>query len=373
VKLVFIQEILPHYRFPLLKLIGLEKEINLTVVTSAVGHSEGYFYPKQDTCFKLIELKKISFKFLGMKCVVLRKLMCTIFSIKPAVVITTGNKSFIQNFLILLAKKVIRYRLYYFQHAKNYENNRHISNAIIDFYQKEIICRFTDGLILYTENEAVNLIEKGYPSQKIFYANNTIDTERLLSHNELKENCLDIYQEYKINKKPAILFIGRLVPGKEMEALFYYFKLVKNSIKNIQLIIIGSGEGYKKYSQDFIGDDINFLGSIYDEEAISCFMRIAKFVFNPGYTGLNIMHAFANGKPYVTFHSSFHKPEIYYLEDDVNGLILNIEDEWGNVEKIIKLIEDDGYNDHLSRNAIITAKKYTIKNMAKNFIEVILN
>lgn len=372
-KLVFIQEILPHYRFPLLQIIGLEKKIDLTVVTSAVGQSEGYFYPKQDTCFKLIELKKISFKFLGMKCVVLRKLMHTIFSIKPTVVITTGNKSFIQNFLILLAKKVIRYRLYYFQHAKNYENNRRISNAIIDFYQKKIICRFTDGLILYTENEAANLIKKGYPPKKIFYANNTLDTESLLAYNELSKNCSDTYQKYKINKMPAILFIGRLVPGKEMEALFYYFKIIKNYIKNIQLIIIGSGKEYKKYSQDFCGDDINFLGPMYDEEAISCLMRTAKFVFNPGYTGLNIMHAFAYGKPYVTFRSNFHKPEIYYLEDGFNGLILSKEDEWVSVEKILKLIEDDRYNDHLSKNAIITAKKYSISNMAKNFIEVTLN
>jgi glycosyltransferase involved in cell wall biosynthesis len=370
IRLLIIQEIVPHYRIPLLNKISQNASIKLTVISSDGGSEEAYGEPQETVNFTWIKLSRFKWRIGRFKIVLLHNFLRTVIKSKVNVIITTGNKSFVQNIFLNLFQLIFHYDLYYFQHAKNYENSSYIYELLQDLYQKYILCMLTNGLILYTQSEVDYLRLKNYPINKIFSVSNAIDTKSISENSLLINESLDeINSEIKASN--SILFIGRLVEGKKLELLFDYYYGLKKYLKNLNLIIIGDGILRKTLESNHRDESIKFLGAIYDENIIAKYMRISKIVFNPGYTGLNILHSFAYGKPFITFISSYHKPEIHYLIDKVNGFIFHEDRYDENIEKIIELFLDNRYYEELSKNASSSAQFYTIEKMANNFVDIV--
>lgn len=188
--------------------------------------------------------------------------------------------------------------------------------STLDKTISKILFSLYDRVIFYTQKSmektvGLRLINK----LKAFYANNTLDTKSIWDNYTFEINLAE---------PKTLLFIGRLIPSKDIDALFqYYFKL-KELIPSLQLIIIGDGpESFKvnKYAKEY--DDIFWRGGVIDEGLIANDMRSSHAVFVPGHSGLSIVHSFCYGKPYFTLSSyEYHPPEIEYLQDDINGLIL---------------------------------------------------
>ena len=95
-------------------------------------------------------------------------------------------------------------------------------------------------------------------------------------------------------------------------------------------------------------------------------MQISKIVFVPGHSGLSINHSFAYRKPYITLERKSHPPEIEYIQNGKNGLILPANDKENNIKKITKLLMDDTYYNQMSQAAYETAKKLTLENWVLN-------
>jgi hypothetical protein len=51
-------------------------------------------------------------------------------------------------------------------------------------------------------------------------------------------------------------------------------------------------------------------------------MKLSRAVVIPGYLGLAINHAFAHGRPIVTRKHDFHSPEIEYLTEGEDSLLI---------------------------------------------------
>src|SRR5690606_40251021 len=51
-------------------------------------------------------------------------------------------------------------------------------------------------------------------------------------------------------------------------------------------------------------------------------MKLCRAVVIPGYLGLAINHAFAHGRPIVTRKHEFHSPEIEYLTEGEDSLLI---------------------------------------------------
>jgi hypothetical protein len=60
-------------------------------------------------------------------------------------------------------------------------------------------------------------------------------------------------------------------------------------------------------------------------------------VFIPGHSGLSINHAFAYGRPYVTLQGPSHAPELEYIDQGVNGFVLDGDFD-SNIETINNLL-----------------------------------
>ena len=65
----------------------------------------------------------------------------------------------------------------------------------------------------------------------------------------------------------------------------------------------------------------------HDDLLLARALRISIAVVIPGFVGLAINHSFAHGVPMLTRHGQPHSPEVEYLENGVNGLMLPEEPE----------------------------------------------
>src|SRR3546814_15903003 len=82
-------------------------------------------------------------------------------------------------------------------------------------------------------------------------------------------------------------------------------------------------------------------------------MRVADALVIPGYVGLAVNHAFAQGLPVVTRRHELHSPEVEYIEHGRNGLIVDGDFDAFVVE-LARLIDDPERLRGLARGALET-------------------
>jgi len=90
----------------------------------------------------------------------------------------------------------------------------------------------------------------------------------------------------------------------------------------------------------------------------------------PGLVGLVVVDSFALGVPMVTTDYPFHSPEIDYLKNDENGLIVNCgQSAEVYAAAVARLLQDPARLERLRQGALASAPQYTIENMVANFAE----
>lgn len=256
------------------------------------------------------------------------------------------------NILIFLFKVIFRFKLVAYTHPPKIKN-RALSKWVC--YQiDKISYKLYDIVVFYTKGSMEVAIKGGYiKKEKAFYANNTLDTELIWSNYQFEINA---------SHDKVLLFIGRLIPNKRLEDLFKYFHRIKGRIGGLKLIIIGDGpENYivKKHLDE---EGVSWLGGMTKEEEISKIMKKVHAVFIPGHTGLAIVHAFCYGKPFVASADyQNHPPEIEYLRDGYNGIILNSSFE-DNVERMATFLSNQNDYELFCKRAFKTAKELSILN-----------
>ena len=183
--------------------------------------------------------------------------------------------------------------------------------------------RQADAMIFYSE-DARELLGNYTNNNKLFVANNTLDTTPLL---ELKEQFKarskeELKGELGYKTKYNIIFTARLEPPKKPQKLLSIFKALKSKIPDISLHIVGSGPlemKLKKMVDELQIENVNFYGSIYNNELTGKMIYCSDLMIIPSWVGLSIVHSFCFECPLVTFEKDFHPPEIIYLKNGKTG------------------------------------------------------
>ncbi|MDX5479611.1 MAG: glycosyltransferase family 4 protein, partial [Cyclobacteriaceae bacterium] len=188
----------------------------------------------------------------------------------------------------------------------------------LDKWLTKFFYRQLDRVVFYTEKSKALAVQQNFiPISKAYWANNTLDNTEIEKYYQFVLPDSDTF---------SILFIGRLIPSKRIDLLLRYYHSLKSVFpkKKLELKIIGDGpdSNLVKHASD-TDNDIHWYGTLVDESVIAPLMRKANVVFVPGLSGLSINHALLYGRPYLTFQSDYHGPEIHYLEHGINGLILS--------------------------------------------------
>lgn len=374
VRTAFIQEIVPNYREPFFRGLARSAGVELTVFSALADGEEGFENAADAPHFAWRKLDRRVTRARGARLVRLRHLIRSVLQFRPDVVISVGNKGFLQNHLLLLLKRVQGYRMYLLQHAHEYRDASRNFRLLEWLYFRYYLLPLLDGVILYTEHERQRLIARGVSPGKLWFTNNTLDVEaiRRTRASVTRAEGQRIRSQFGITDGPALVFLGRLVRGKQVEVLFEYLGRVRQRVPTAQMIVVGDGPLHRELSERLSGVPGAVLtGAIYDECVIAALMQVARAVFLPGYSGLTVNHAFAYGVPFVTLRSAAHKPEIDYVRHGENGYLLDSKDVEANVKVLCALLTDDALYARMSRTAEETAAGLTMSSMVDNVARVI--
>jgi glycosyltransferase involved in cell wall biosynthesis len=115
---------------------------------------------------------------------------------------------------------------------------------------------------------------------------------------------------------------------------------------------------------------VHYVGPVIEERKAALY-AVADSVVLPGLVGLGVVDAFQYGLPPIATTFPFHSPEIVYLRDGVNGLIVDDTPEC-LAAAMIKLATDEALYRRLVAGSKETAKTVTVEEMARRFASGIL-
>ncbi len=210
-------------------------------------------------------------------------------------------------------------------------------------------------------------IEELYPNDKTEIISMGCDTE-LFSNNKRKNNFFG--QE----DKKVVLFVGRLAEVKGVTYLIEAMKQVRGAV----LIIAGEGDQEQELRSQAkeLEDKVFFIGPQTHED-LSAIYASADIFVAPSVTakdggregfGLTVIEAMASGLPVIASRTGGITD---IITNEVNGLLAEEKDVNQLAESINRLITDKELRKMLVKNAYETAQKYSYKNIASRYFELI--
>jgi glycosyltransferase involved in cell wall biosynthesis len=235
------------------------------------------------------------------------------------------------------------------------------------------IARLADGYLAYTEGSAAKLRAAGVEASRIVVVRNTLDmTEERAAHARISHADPSVLRA-ALGLEPSgrtLIYIGRLSRRKRVhDAIELVCRLNEELSESgsTQLLVVGDGPEREILQAQAAGrPDVIFLGPIHDPVRVARLMHIAAAVVIPGTVGLAINHAFAHGVPLITTDHSFHSPEVEYLEDGVNGLMVS-----GGIDELVarvrQFLADLEEQRRLCEGARRTARGLTLDHSVREF------
>jgi glycosyltransferase involved in cell wall biosynthesis len=289
-----------------------------------------------------------------------------------SLVIVQQEVKYAATWLLFLMRPLLGIKIAFWGHGRNFQSRNH--NSVSECFKKLLSAR-ADWWFAYNHLSARVVERLGYPSERITRVMNSTDTQLLISEKS-RYNLADLAmlkQAQGINSENIAIYTGGLYPDKRLPFLLESCTMVRESIPDFHLLVIGKGP-----EEDLIRDAvrqcswIHFLGT-KDDAAKVPYWLISKVSLMPGLVGLGIVDSFALGVPVITTSYPYHSPEIDYLVPGHNGLLV---DEWESsaayADAVIGLLRDDHKRVAMAAAALDSASQYSSEAMAANFAEGII-
>lgn len=191
------------------------------------------------------------------------------------------------------------------------------------------LLRKMNALIFYESGTRDEFLEKGFPCEKLFVANNTqyVEPETVIR---------GVTKEY-------FLYVGRIQERKGVDLALRAFAKLKHEVKNgrLKFVIVGGGDRdplLRVAKEEGIADAVEFTGAIHDQKKLGEVFSKAYAYVSPGHVGLGVLHSLACGVPVITCSGRLHSVEITNCKPD-NSLVIpyTVEDV---AEAMLKLYND---------------------------------
>ncbi len=237
-----------------------------------------------------------------------------------------------------------------------------------------------DAVMVYTEKEAKAFVELGFPKDRTFFLNNTID-ERLVQaaiDGVGATDLVDFQEREGLQGRKVLIFCSRLTPKTRLLQAIEAVDHIRADHPDVLLAVIGDGvlreEAENAIAARNLAKNVRFLGAMFDEAQLAPWFLSAECLLYPGPIGLSLLHAFAYGLPVVTHDNLRNQnPEIAALEPGANGLTFKENDVGDFSSALGKILADPAFQTELSERARSTAHKdYTMAAMVRNFENAVL-
>jgi glycosyltransferase involved in cell wall biosynthesis len=179
----------------------------------------------------------------------------------------------------------------------------------------------------YTEGVASRIRDLGFPAGHITVVQNALDTRALRrAYLDVAEaDVAALRRRHGITGSRVGLYLGSLYTRKRLGFLLESALSVRDALGDFELIVAGTGPdaGLVRRAADR-HPWIHAVGPVFGAEK-AAFGRLADVMLMPGLVGLAVLDSFALETPLLTTAVPYHSPEIEYLQDGVNGVVLPAE------------------------------------------------
>ena len=224
----------------------------------------------------------------------------------------------------------------------------------------------------YNERSAAFVRDLGYPDERITRVQNSIDTLSLVAAAAAVDprTLAGLREQLGLRGDNVCVFVGGMYEDKRLPFLIAACELVRRELPDFEMIFVGDGpesgvvvEAASRHSW------IHYVGGRFDEARIA-YILLARLVLMPGGVGLAVLDSFGLRVPLLTTAIPSHGPEIEYLQDGVNGLVVaGTSDADAYAAAVVATLRDRGLLEQLRRGCEQSSTQYTVEAMVDNFVD----
>lgn len=263
-------------------------------------------------------------------------------------------------------------RLAFWGHGRNFQ--RHSASGLGEAV-KRAVSRHVHWWFAYNETSVLAVRSLGVPDSRITNVQNAIDTKDLVEakRSVTADQVERIRQSLRLIGNNVAIYSGGIYEEKRIAFLVEACRRIRQLIPDFELVVIGTGvQADLIKAAAFEETWIKYVGPKFDRDKVPYF-ALAKVALMPGLVGLAVLDSFALEVPLVTTDIDFHSPEIEYLEDGINGVI--VEDAlnpFAYADVVAGLLTDEDRLATLRAGCREAQTKYTIEEMVTRFTAGVL-
>ena len=232
----------------------------------------------------------------------------------------------------------------------------------------KIFYRFAAKFIAVSEGVRSNLISDfGMRSEKVQTIYNPIDLSRI---NSLIPDSPE--HPFFRDRKPIVIALGRLIPGKGFDILLKAFSRVISEI-DARLLILGEGP-QRAYLENMIRD-LGVTGKVslagFQKNPYTFLAHSDIFVLSSQHEGLPmaILEAMACGIPVISTDCRSGPREI--LQNGQCGILVPVNNETALADAITRLLKDREQREEFSKRGKERMKDFTVNEIVRQYEDVI--
>ena len=271
------------------------------------------------------------------------------------------------NYVMLARQAVGGPRVAFWGHGRNFQAAS-ITQKVAE-RGKRLLTRQSHWFFAYTDMSARVLIESGYPSDRITVVENSVDT-RSLSEARDRVNVEDVHLlRGRLGLKGAHvgIFCGAMYAEKRLDFLLEAALEIRSRVPDFELICVG--DGVDRPLVDDAAERHDWIHAVGPQfgDALARYFALSTVYLLPGLVGLTVLDSFVFQTPIVTTSEAKHSPEIEYLEDGVNGLIVRDASIGKYADAVAEVLTNQELRQRLVDGCVVSAGGHSMEEMTERF------
>lgn len=276
------------------------------------------------------------------------------------------------NYYLLAKQQLGGPQVAFWGHGRNFQADSLLQSVAEQ--AKRMMTRQSHWFFAYTDLTARVLAEHGYPADRITVVKNSIDTVSLA---EARDRVSDADIE-KLRTTLGLagdhvgIFCGAMYSDKRLDFLVESAKRIRIDIPDFELICVGDGVD-RPIIDRAAGEHpwIHAVGPRFGDD-LALHFALASVYLLPGLVGLTVLDSFVFETPMVTTSDAKHSPEIEYLKDGVNGLIVEDASVESYSDVVVELLSSEDRRQELVAGCVESAREHSMEEMAERFADGVM-